>query len=183
MELLIEASMKTNKFGSRLIKVDNKMYLLKDICIRHPAAKWMHTYNFEKSKIYFSGGLLGQVGKFPARYIGGALTGQSLGGIFASGTNIIFIAIGGGAVSAAFYSFLMAVVFLGTALASYVFVTRLEFFQHFASEEKTDAGSKKAMDVVATVAESEGERVKPEEDAQLVPEFEKGSGKGSIVQT
>jgi hypothetical protein len=39
MELLIEASMKTNKFGSRLIKVDNKMYLLKRYMYSTPSCE------------------------------------------------------------------------------------------------------------------------------------------------
>lgn len=84
----------------------------------------------------FQGGLLGLVGKFPPQYIGGTLTGQSLGGIFASATNVIFIAVGGGAVQGAFYSFFMAVIFLASALAAFLYVTRLEFFKHFAGEDK-----------------------------------------------
>merc|ERR1711884_559247 len=83
----------------------------------------------------FQGGLLGLVGKFPPQYIGGTLTGQSLGGIFASATNVIFIAVGGGAVQGAFYSFFIAVIFLASALAAFLYVTRLEFFKHFAGED------------------------------------------------
>jgi len=88
----------------------------------------------------FQGGLLGLVGKFPPQYIGGTLTGQSVGGIFASVTNVLFIAVGGDAVQGAFYSFFIAIVFLGTALAAFLYVTRLEFFKYFAAED----GSKKA---------------------------------------
>jgi len=83
----------------------------------------------------FQGGLLGLAGKFPPQYIGGTLTGQSLGGIFASATNVIFIAVGGGAVQGAFYSFFIAVIFLASALAAFLYVTRLEFFKHFAGED------------------------------------------------
>ena len=49
---------------------------------------------------------------------------QSVGGIFASVTNVLFIAVGGDAVQGAFYSFFIAIVFLGTALAAFLYVTR-----------------------------------------------------------
>lgn len=82
----------------------------------------------------FQGGLLGVAGKFPPKYMGGVFSGQALGGIFASGTNIVLLALGANVVNAAFYDFLIAVIFLGTALVTYLMVTRSEFFQHFADE-------------------------------------------------
>lgn len=84
--------------------------------------------------IFFPGGLLGVAGKFPPKYMGGVFSGQALGGIFASGTNIVLLALGANVVNAAFYDFLIAVIFLGTALVTYLMVTRSEFFQHFADE-------------------------------------------------
>ncbi len=72
----------------------------------------------------FQGGLLGVAGKFPPRYIGGVFSGQALGGLFASATNVAFLAFGADVVDAASYSFLMAVLFLATALVTFVVVTR-----------------------------------------------------------
>ena len=40
---------------------------------------------------------------------------------------MIFIAVGGGAVQGAFYSFFMAVIFLASALAAFLYVTRYVF--------------------------------------------------------
>jgi len=82
----------------------------------------------------FQGGLLGLAGKFPPRYMGGVFSGQALGGIFASVTNLVFLALGASVVNAAFYDFLIAVLFLGTALAGYIMMTRSEYFQHFVDE-------------------------------------------------
>ena len=74
-------------------------------------------------------------GKFPPRYIGGVFSGQALGGIFASATNIVFLLLGADVVSAAGYSFLIAVLFLLSALVSYVAVTRSDFFQYYVDED------------------------------------------------
>ena len=85
----------------------------------------------------FQGGLLGLAGKFPPRYMGGVFSGQAIGGIFACTTNIIFLAIGQGnpdPVEAAFYSFIIAVVFLFSALIAFFFVTRCEFYQFYVGE-------------------------------------------------
>ena len=116
----------------------------------------------------FQGGLLGVAGKFPPRYIGGVLSGQSLGGIFASATNVLFIAVGGGAVLAASCSFLIAVLFLGTALAAYAWVTRLEFFQFYVGDEGQQSGKKAAKPTEAPATEENG----VPEDSKLVPEVE-----------
>ena len=59
---------------------------------------------------------------------------QSLGGIFASATNVIFIAVGGGAVQGAFYSFFIAVIFLASALAAFLYVTRYVSYTKFQFE-------------------------------------------------
>ena len=80
------------------------------------------------------GGLLGLAGKFPPRYMGGVFSGQALGGIFASVTNIVFLAMGFSVVNAAFYDFLIACLFLGTALVGYLAMVKSEFFQHFAGK-------------------------------------------------
>ena len=73
---------------------------------------------------FLQGGLLGVAGKFPPAYMGGVFSGQALGGIFASVTNVVFLACGADVVDAAFYSFLIAVLFLLTALVSFAAVTR-----------------------------------------------------------
>merc|ERR1719209_259385 len=42
----------------------------------------------------FQGGILGVAGKFPPAYMGAVFSGQAVGGIFASGTNVVVLALG-----------------------------------------------------------------------------------------
>lgn len=84
----------------------------------------------------FQGGLLGLAGKFPAEYMGIVFSGQAIGGIFASVTNVIVILLGVPPADAAFWCFLTAVIFLAIALVVFVIATRSEFFQHFLDENK-----------------------------------------------
>lgn len=80
----------------------------------------------------FQGGLSGLAGKFPPSYMGAVVQGQALGGIFAAATNVIMIACGASAVSAAFPDFLIAVIFLISALVAFIILTRTEFYQYYA---------------------------------------------------
>ena len=73
-------------------------------------------------------------GKFPPKYMGGVFSGQAVGGIFASATNVLVIALGADPVYAAFSCFVIAVVFLASALFFFIYVTKSEFFQYFLNE-------------------------------------------------
>lgn len=84
----------------------------------------------------FQGGLLGLAGKFPPQYMGIVFGGQAFGGIFASVTNVVVILLGVSPADAAFFCFLVAVVFLGTALGCFLVATRSEFFQFYLDEKK-----------------------------------------------
>jgi len=84
----------------------------------------------------FQGGLLGVAGKFPPQYMGIVFGGQAFGGIFASVTNVLVILMGVSPANAAFFCFLVAVVFLGTALVCFLVATRSEFFQYYLDEKK-----------------------------------------------
>ena len=79
--------------------------------------------------IFFIGGLLGLAGKFPPQYMGIVFGGQAFGGIFASVTNVLVILLGVDPPNAAFFCFLVAVLFLGTALvrAHHIFSRILNF--------------------------------------------------------
>jgi equilibrative nucleoside transporter 1/2/3 len=84
----------------------------------------------------FQGGLLGLAGKFPPQYMGIVFGGQAFGGIFASVTNVLVILMGVSPANAAFFCFLVAVIFLGTALFCFLVATRSEFFQYYLDEKK-----------------------------------------------
>jgi len=90
----------------------------------------------------FQGGILGIAGKFPPAYMGAVFSGQAVGGIFASGTNVVVLALGATAVQSAFFCFILSVVFLFTALIAYGVVTRTEFYQHYLGETTSDTEKK-----------------------------------------
>merc|ERR1712223_1229397 len=82
------------------------------------------------------GGLSGLAGKFPPSYMGAVVQGQALGGIFAAASNVVMIAATkeDDHVTAAFADFLIAIIFLFTALIAFIVLTRTEFYQYYADE-------------------------------------------------
>ena len=78
--------------------------------------------------------MLGVSGKFPPAYIGGVFSGQAVGGIFASVTAVVMIALGTGPKDQAFFCFLVAVIFLAGSLVFYLIITRSEFYQYYLAE-------------------------------------------------
>ncbi len=96
--------------------------------------------------------------------MGSVFSGQAVGGVFASATNAIVIACGADQVSSAFVCFMIAVLFLGSALAFFAYVTRSAFFQHYLGE--SDASKNKTVEAGAAPG------VGPEGDvnAKFIPE-------------
>ncbi|KAF2361926.1 Equilibrative nucleoside transporter [Trinorchestia longiramus] len=66
----------------------------------------------------FQGGLFGLAGMFPARYMTAAVSGQALGGVFASLARIVSLAAGADDITSAFIYFLIAVVVLGITVGA-----------------------------------------------------------------
>jgi len=91
----------------------------------------------------FQGGILGVAGKFPPAYMGAVFSGQAVGGIFASGCNVVFLALGATAVQSGFFCFLTSVVFLLTALVAYGLVTKSEFYQYHLGEKTVEVDKEK----------------------------------------
>jgi equilibrative nucleoside transporter 1/2/3 len=94
----------------------------------------------------FQGGILGVAGRFPPAYMNAVFSGQAVGGIFASGTNVVLLAMGATAVQAAFFCFVISVLFLLTALVAYAVATRSEFYQHYLGEQKVGDAEAKPED-------------------------------------
>jgi len=90
----------------------------------------------------FQSGLCGVAGKFPPQYIGGVFSGQAVGGILASVTNVVLLATGVHPTLGAFFCFAFAVVFLAFSLGLYIWLTRSEFFQHYLGEKVESIGAK-----------------------------------------
>jgi len=94
----------------------------------------------------FQGGILGVAGKFPPAYMGAVFSGQAVGGIFASGTNVVVLALGATELQSGFFCFVLSVVFLFTALIAYGVATRSEFYQHYLGEKNSTDSEKKPED-------------------------------------
>jgi len=82
----------------------------------------------------FQGGLFGLAGCFPSKYMNAVLGGQGIGGIFAATINILLLAVGGDDVSAAFYCFLLSIIFLAGSVLAFFFVTKTKFYQHHVQD-------------------------------------------------
>lgn len=72
-------------------------------------------------------------GKFPSEYINALISGQALGGIFASVANIISIALGASPVESAFIYFVAADITLIVSFGLYIFLSSSEFFLHYST--------------------------------------------------
>jgi len=94
----------------------------------------------------FQGGLLGIAGRFPPEYMGAVFGGQAIGGIFASGTNVVVLSMGATPTQSAFFCFLISVLFLLTSLAVYAVATRTDFYKHCSGEGVVEDLEKKPED-------------------------------------
>jgi len=94
----------------------------------------------------FQGGLLGIAGRFPPEYMGAVFGGQAIGGIFASGTNVVVLSMGATPTQSAFFCFLISVVFLLSSLAVYAVATRTDFYKHCSGEGVVQDLEKKPED-------------------------------------
>ena len=59
---------------------------------------------------------------------------QAVGGTFAALVNILLLAVGGDDVSAAFYCFLIACVFLSGSVLAFFLVSRTPFYKFYMNE-------------------------------------------------
>merc|ERR1719445_1194702 len=120
------------------------MFTFTSIMVQIDTDSWQHTVLMVTlasvvviniNAAIFQGGILGVAGKFPPAYMGAVFSGQAVGGIFASGTNVVVLAFKATPVQAAFFCFVLSVVFLFSALIAYAVATRSEFYQFYLGEE------------------------------------------------
>jgi len=81
----------------------------------------------------FQGGLFGLAGMFPSKYMNSILTGQGLGGVFAALINILLLAVVNDEVNAAFYCFLLSVLFLCGSTIAFVYMSRTAIYRHYTA--------------------------------------------------
>ena len=73
---------------------------------------------------------------------------QGIGGIFAATINIVLLAIGGDDVSAAFYCFLLSVIFLTGSVIALVIVTRTDFYHHYMSQSSSSSSMSESSPLI-----------------------------------
>merc|ERR1719233_431368 len=117
-------------FTSIMVKVDTDGWQQEFLYITLASVAFINV-----NAAIFQGGILGVAGKFPPAYMGAVFAGQAVGGIFASGTNVVVLAMGASPVQSAFFCFVLSVVCLFSALIAYAVATRSEFYQFYLGEE------------------------------------------------
>lgn len=80
-------------------------------------------------------------GRFPAKYMNAVLSGQGIGGVFAATINILLLAVGGDGVTAAFYCFLLSIIFLFGSVITVCLAMRLNFFKYYMKDSRSRASS------------------------------------------
>lgn len=128
-------------FTSAMVVVDTDEWQFTFLCITLASVVFINI-----NAAIFQGGILGVAGGFPPAYMGAVFSGQAVGGIFASGTNVVVLAMGATEVQSAFFCFVISVVFLFSALVAYGVATRSEFYKHYLGEEGATDGEKKPED-------------------------------------
>ena len=63
-------------------------------------------------------------GMFPEKYMTAVVSGQALGGVFASGARIVSLSVGAQAAFAAFFYFMIAVIVMIFTLMAYLFMSK-----------------------------------------------------------
>lgn len=81
-----------------------------------------------------SGGLFGVSGQFPSEYVTAVISGQALGGIFASLAEIVSLTFGASPIASALVYFTIGNAVLVLSTVCYVFAARTGFFRYYTVE-------------------------------------------------
>jgi len=128
-------------FTSVMVKIDTDSWQYTFLMVTLTSVVLINT-----NAAIFQGGILGVAGKFPPAYMGAVFSGQAVGGIFASGCNVVFLALGASAEESGFFCFITSVVFLLSALVAYSIATRSDFYQYHLGEKTVELKEKKPED-------------------------------------
>ncbi|KAK8376004.1 hypothetical protein O3P69_008612 [Scylla paramamosain] len=101
----------------------------------------------------FQGGLFGVAGMFPEKYITAVVSGQALGGVFASGARIVSLSVGAKDENSAFIYFMIAVIVMIFTLLAYLFMSKTDFYKHYTNCQKPEKGSDDAPQAERTFSE------------------------------
>ena len=127
------------------INISNALMVILFIIISGLAAvnsdQWQELFLFlmltivilvSSSASVFTGSIFGLAGKFPAKYISGAMLGQAVGAVFPAIAVIIILALDIQAKDVGFACFLLATAFLILGMVAFNWVNRSNFFRYFS---------------------------------------------------
>ena len=127
------------------INVSNGLMIILFIIISGLAAtnsdKWQELFLFlmltivilvSSSASVFTGSIFGLAGKFPAKYISGAMLGQAVGAVFPAIAVIVILALDIQAKDVGVACFLLATAFLIIGMLAFNWVNRSNFFRYFS---------------------------------------------------
>jgi len=83
----------------------------------------------------FQGAFASYLGRLPMKYMSSLANGQAIGGTLASLTSVAFLAIGGGAVNVALFSFSLAAIFLTSAVILLYYASRQPFYRYYLPDD------------------------------------------------
>ncbi|KAK7079056.1 hypothetical protein SK128_003325 [Halocaridina rubra] len=104
----------------------------------------------------FQGGLFGVAGLFPERFMTAVMSGQAIGGVFASAARIISLSVGAADAISAFIYFMIAVVVMILTICCYIFMSKTEFFRHYANRQAHEKNNAELVEKLHTETQEEG---------------------------
>nr|XP_027223366.1 equilibrative nucleoside transporter 1-like [Penaeus vannamei] len=96
----------------------------------------------------FQGGLFGVAGMFPEKYMTAVVSGQALGGVFASGARIVSLSVGAADATSAFIYFMIAVGVMVITLGAFLYMSNTDFYKHYTNcqrPEKNEVPEKRSF--------------------------------------
>lgn len=90
----------------------------------------------------FQGGLFGVAGMFPEKYMTAVMSGQAIGGVFASTARIVSLSVGAADATSAFIYFMIAVAVMMLTMGGYLYMSSTEFYKHYTNSQTPDEGEK-----------------------------------------
>ncbi|XP_068209553.1 equilibrative nucleoside transporter 1-like [Palaemon carinicauda] len=83
----------------------------------------------------FQGGLFGVAGLFPERFMTAVMSGQAIGGVFASAARIVSLSVGAADATSAFIYFMVAVAVMILTMGGYVYMSKTDFYKYYVNRQ------------------------------------------------
>ncbi|XP_066971026.1 equilibrative nucleoside transporter 1-like isoform X2 [Macrobrachium rosenbergii] len=85
----------------------------------------------------FQGGLFGVAGMFPERFMTAVMSGQAIGGVFASAARIVSLSVGAADATSAFIYFMIAVAVMILTMGGYLYMSKTDFYKYYSNPQES----------------------------------------------